>query len=293
MQQPLGIIRGGGHDHSQPGEVGVHRVVIPRMVRGGRVPDPDAPPEQNRHLQPATTHVLHLRDLVDDLPDRIQHEIREHEVDHRAGAGHGCPTCQPDEPPLADGGVAESLGSVLVVEPRVVLKFPPRIPIPSPSTNIPGFAAISAGEGFERRLGVGDLPIARDRRRGQVSRFGVDVGCGCVWVGRRACLGNAVGLLDLLLDLGINRIKVSRWDGPLGREALPEEQEGALHLPGFDLLTGAIGEIAHPLGVGAGAVGLALQEGRPVARPGPLHGPPRRSTDREHIVPIDSTPGIP
>ena len=39
------------------------------MVRRGRVADADAAAQQDRHLEPAAAHVLHLGDLVDDLAD--------------------------------------------------------------------------------------------------------------------------------------------------------------------------------------------------------------------------------
>ena len=61
--------------------MGVHRVVIARVVRGRRVADADAAAQQDRHRQPAAAHVLDLGDLVDDLADGVEDEVGEHEVD--------------------------------------------------------------------------------------------------------------------------------------------------------------------------------------------------------------------
>ena len=43
--------------------------------------DADAAAQQDRHLQPAAAHVLHLGDLVEDLADAVEDEVGEHEVD--------------------------------------------------------------------------------------------------------------------------------------------------------------------------------------------------------------------
>ena len=85
LSRPLASYGGGGDDDAQAGEVGEHRVVVARMVRGRRVADADAAAQQDRHLQPAAAHVLHLGDLVDDLADGVEDEIGEHEVDDRPG----------------------------------------------------------------------------------------------------------------------------------------------------------------------------------------------------------------
>src|SRR3954451_18215973 len=79
--------------------------------------DADAAAQENRHLQTAVAHVLHLGDLVDDLADGIEDEIGKHEIDDRPRARHGGPAAQAHKASLADGRVAEALGTVQVVEP--------------------------------------------------------------------------------------------------------------------------------------------------------------------------------
>ena len=107
FKQPLGVIgRGGDHD-AQAREMGVHRIVIARVMRGRRMADADAASQQDGHLEPAAAHVLDLGDLIDDLAHGIEDEIGEHEVDDRPRAGHGGPAAQADETALADRRVAE------------------------------------------------------------------------------------------------------------------------------------------------------------------------------------------
>ena len=98
-------------------EMGEHRVIVARMMRGRRVADADAAAEQDRHLEPAAAHVLDLGDLVDDLADGVEDEIGEHEVDHRPRAGHGRAAAEADESALADRRVAEPDRAVSVDKP--------------------------------------------------------------------------------------------------------------------------------------------------------------------------------
>src|SRR5438445_1509370 len=88
------------------------------MMRGGRVADADTAAEQDRHLEPAAAHVLHLGDLVDDLAYGIEDEVGEHEVDDRPGAGHGGATAEPHKAALADRRIAEPFRAVFLVEPH-------------------------------------------------------------------------------------------------------------------------------------------------------------------------------
>src|SRR5436305_12630806 len=88
------------------------------MMRRGRVADADAAAQQDRHLEPAAAHVLHLRYLVDDFADRVQDEVDEHEVDDGPRPRHGGPAGEADEATLGDGRVAEALGTVEFVQSR-------------------------------------------------------------------------------------------------------------------------------------------------------------------------------
>src|SRR5262249_25505553 len=86
-------------------------------MRGRRVADADATAQQNWHLKPSAAHVLHLGNLIRNLTKRIQNEISEHEVDHRARAGHGRPAAEADESALANRGVTQPLRAVKFVQP--------------------------------------------------------------------------------------------------------------------------------------------------------------------------------
>ena len=60
----------------------------------------------------------------------------------------------------------------------------------------------------------------------------------------------------------------------------------AARLPQLDIFTRAVGEVAHALGVGAGAVGFAFEQGGAFAVAGTLHGIARDGFHGEHIVAI-------
>src|SRR5262245_15082636 len=82
------------------------------MMRGGGVPDADAAAQEHRLPQASTTHVANLGDLIHHLTKCIVDEVDEHEVDNRAGAGHGGTAGESDEAALANWCVAETLRSV-------------------------------------------------------------------------------------------------------------------------------------------------------------------------------------
>src|SRR5207302_829977 len=69
------------------------------------------------HLDPAAAHVLHLGDLVKDLPRRIENEIRKHEIDDRPCAGHGGSAGQTHKSPFANRCITEAFGPVQVKKP--------------------------------------------------------------------------------------------------------------------------------------------------------------------------------
>ena len=116
--QALGVARGGRDDHAPPGNVREERVVVAGVVGRGRAADADRAPQDDRHLQPAAAHVLHLGGLVDHLAEGVEDEIEEHEVDHRPGAGHRGAGAHADEAALDDRGVAQALRPVLLVAGR-------------------------------------------------------------------------------------------------------------------------------------------------------------------------------
>src|SRR5438552_11464044 len=82
------------------------------MMRRGRVSYANAAAQQEGHAQPATAHVLHFGDLIDDFTERVVDKVDEHEIDDRARAGHCCAAPEADESPFADWRVAQPFGAV-------------------------------------------------------------------------------------------------------------------------------------------------------------------------------------
>ena len=184
-------------------------------------------------------------------------------------AGHGGTAGQADEAALADGSVAQAFGAVQVVEPGGGRKLPPRLPMPSPSTKMAGCGP-SLRQGFERRLHEGDLRGRRRRwRRRNCTLLARHIRASrpCAGSGQGAVLGELLGrgdhgvrsrrrsvqsaLVAIALD---QQDRSERWIGQ--RSSIPR------------LPPGAIGEIAHALGVRPGAIGFALEQGRAFAGAG-------------------------
>ena len=88
------------------------------MMRRRGAADADAAAQHHRHLQPPGGHVLDLGHLVDHLAETIEREIEEHEIDHRARAGHGRAGAHADEPALHDRGVAQPLRTIFLIQPE-------------------------------------------------------------------------------------------------------------------------------------------------------------------------------
>ena len=123
-EQSLRVGGRGRHDDAQAGEVREHRVVISRVMRRRRVPDADAAAQQHRHREPPAAHVLHLRDLVENFAETIEHEIREHEIHDGPRPRHRRAAREADKPALANRRVAQPLRPVEVVKPRGRVEIP-------------------------------------------------------------------------------------------------------------------------------------------------------------------------
>ena len=215
VEQPLGVVGRRRHDDAQAGDLGVQRVVAARVMRRRRVADADAAAQQDRHLQPAARHVLHLGDLVDDLADRVEDEVGEHEIDDRA-ACRSSPrrTARPTKPRSQIGVSQSRSGPYSSYSPAVVLKLPPRLPMPSPMTKIAGsppspsasassvacVKVISRGAAASR---LRSAPAGRCRRLGD-RRASVAVRR----VGPGARLGERLRLGDQRRDLGVDRVEL-------------------------------------------------------------------------------------
>ena len=157
LEQPLGIVRARRHHDAQPGNVREDRVVAARMVRGGGVADADAATQEHRHLESAAAHVLHLRDLIEDLADAVEDEVGEHEIDDGSGAGHGGAGSQPDEAAFADRRVAEAHRPILLEQSGRGLEVAAAPADALAHHEDVGIARHLLGQGFERRLHEGDF----------------------------------------------------------------------------------------------------------------------------------------
>ena len=120
-------------------------------------PMPIQPRSRTGIFEPAARHVLHLGDLIDDLADGVENEVGEHEVDDRPRARHGRAARQSDEAAFANGRVAQSLGTVQIVQSSRRLEVAASFADPFAQHEDRGIRRHLLGEGFVRRLREGDL----------------------------------------------------------------------------------------------------------------------------------------
>ena len=116
VEQAFRIVGRRRDDDSQSGKMGKQGIIIAGMMGRRRMADADAAPQQDRHFDPPAAHVLDFGDLVQDLAERVEDEVGEHEIDHRPGADHGRPAAQSDETPFANGRIAEPIGTEAIVK---------------------------------------------------------------------------------------------------------------------------------------------------------------------------------
>src|SRR5688572_992743 len=121
--------------------------------------------------------------------------------------------------------------------------------------------ARSAGFAGETAIGPPRLLVAAERARGEdvlVRRLGGRV---------RLRLGPRQGVLDLLLHLGLHLLRIVRGEHSLLEQQLLEARQRILRLPGVHLVVAPVVRRVD-LGVAVPAVGLALDQGRALARAG-------------------------
>ena len=119
--------------------------------------------------------------------------------------------------------------------------------------------------------------------------------CSCRGV-RRSGIGTRCrrtrGVGDDRRDLRVDRVELLRRTRARGRQTrAPEWLDRVARFPVVDLVLRAVAGVAHPLGVRAGAVGAALEQGRSASRPGARDRLRGRLVDRDHIVAVDRDPG--
>ena len=122
--------------------------------------------------------------------------------------------------------------------------------------------------GPRRALGVDANRLRRHRPRGLLDRVNILERRGRHR--RRARLSRGPGFGHDTLHIGLDLSEVPRGDAKL-RENSAEPGDRALLFPGVDFLAGAVGEVAHPLGMGPGAVGAAFEERGAVSPARPLN----------------------
>ncbi len=170
FHEPLGVIRRGRDHDAKPGEMSVHGIIIAGVMGGGGMADADAAAEQKRHTEPAVAHVADLGDLIDDLADGVEDEVGEHEIDDRAGAGHGGAAAEADEPPFADRRVAQARRAVDVIEAGRRLEVAAALADAFAHHEDRRITCHFLGERLEGRLHVADLPRGIGRGDGAVCR---------------------------------------------------------------------------------------------------------------------------
>ena len=131
------------------------------------------------------------------------------------------------------------------------------------------------------------------QRLGRVERLGEDMPAD----GRRIRLGRLPGEVERMLDNAV----YPRVDGvelrpgrevELLREPLPEELDGVPQRPFVDLGLGSVGAgDGVALMMTDGAIGLRLDQRRPVAGTGALDRRPGGRVDRHHVVAVDRHAG--
>src|SRR5579859_4754338 len=182
------------------------------------------------------------------------------------------PVHRPTKPRSLMGVSRRRSGPNRSYRPAVVMKLPPRAPMPSPRTS---------------RVASTNV-ISRMRL---ASGLAVDVLVGGGRIRPGAVPGKLGRGLHLCLHLRFNRLQVRRRGAAQRQQVLLEALDGVFRLPGVYLLARAIAGVAHALGVRARAIGAALNQRRPAARARPAHGLARRAVDGQHVIAVDADGG--
>src|SRR5256885_1177070 len=146
------------------------------------------------------------------------------------------PALRPTKPRSQMGVSHSRSGPKRSYSPAVVLKLPPRLPMPSPITKMRGLAAISSESAssvafmnVSSRMGS---PVIHVRGRGR-------------WVGPGAAFGELAGVYHRGADLLVDRPQLRFSCETLLQQYVLQPQDRVARLPGFDRFAGAVGEVAH------------------------------------------------
>ncbi len=127
------------------------------MLRGGTACGTERRPQDHRHFELPARHVVNLRRLIDHLVHRQGDKIAEHDVDHRAHAGHRRADADAGDARFRNRRIDHTLGAEFLHQPRE--NFERRagfrnVFADDKNRRIP---AHLFGEGFIDRLGEGDF----------------------------------------------------------------------------------------------------------------------------------------
>src|ERR1035437_5967640 len=180
--------------------------------------------------------------------------------------------------------------------PVVVLKFPPRAPMPSPTTKIVESRAISSARP-SRAAAVKDnsrtLVSSGSGWNLSHSLFGEDV----LDLGRPvrpgAVLAKLDGVVHRRLNLGVDLVEGGASRDAVVDQAQTQSLDRIATFPLLDVFTGSVTRVAHALGMGPGSVSVAFEQGWPVTGPGSAHCFAGDLPDRDDIVPVEAEAGHP
>ena len=243
---------------------------------------PMQPRSRTGIFKPAARHVLHLGDLVDDLADRVEDEVGEHEVDDRPRAGHRRAARQARRSRARRSACRTAAsGPYMSYRPVGRVEVAAALADPFAHHEDPRIGGHLFREGFERGLHERDLRAVRlparccrraaaatdrtrridvrRRRRRVPARDSISANCRdfarpARRLRRRSRCSSASAMPSLASTV-----------------VAPQRRDRAARFPLFDLFARAIGEVAHPFGVRARAIGLAFDQRRRRRRPRPRH----------------------
>src|SRR6185369_2440110 len=152
------------------------------------------------------------------------------------------PVHNPTKPRSVIGVSRSRSGPKRSYSPRVVVKLPPRAPMPSPTTKIDGSLAMASA----RTSRVASTNVIS--RMGGAPGFAVDIARGCCPVRPGRGLREFGGLFDHGFDLGVDGFEVGGRGGALRAHPGLQALERIARLPGLDFLHGPVAAIAHALG---------------------------------------------
>ena len=297
FHQPLGIGGVGRHADDQPRHMGKDRMVAAAVMRAGTAQRPCPGAHHHRRIHFAVAHVAQFGGLQENLARRLERKVREHQIRYRAGPGGRS----------ADGGGGKALLGYWRVHHPLPAEFGPQV------FGMGKTAAAFAGafaKVQDRGIGAHFLgnavahrvkPALQPGRAGRLGpqRFGrVDrVGKDMVAHRRRIGFGRVAGKFQRLLhhnvDPGFDLGKVlGRCRSILLGQALAEHVDRIAPDPGIDFILGAVGADDRVAFVVAdNAVGLGLDQGRPLARPRPFDSVFHREPDRKDIITVHRDTG--